>query len=136
MAASLDGFIARSDGALDWLMKQPPDREDYGYDAFMASVDRLVMGRGSCKTVLSFETWPYKKPVVVLARTMGDADVPNHLKSRVRMTAAIPLCVMDDLATDGWAHAYVDSGLVVQSFLRDGLISEITLAHIPIFLGS
>ena len=44
---------------------------------------------------------------------MGDADVPSYLKGRVRITDAMPLCVMDDLATDGWARAYVDSGLVV-----------------------
>ena len=44
---------------------------------------------------------------------MGDADVPNHLMSRVRIADAMPLCVIDDLATDGWARAYVDSGLVV-----------------------
>ena len=67
---------------------------------------------------------------------MGAADVPNHLKGRVRITDAMPLCVMDDLATDGWDHTYVDGGLVVQSFLRDRLISSITLAHVPIFLGS
>ena len=42
---------------------------------------------------------------------------------------------MDDLATDGWAHAYLDVELVVQSFLRDGLITDITLAPIPILLG-
>jgi dihydrofolate reductase len=47
IAASLDGFIARSDGALGWLTKQPTNGEGYGYDAFMASVDGLVMGRGS-----------------------------------------------------------------------------------------
>ena len=100
IATSLDGFIARSDGALDWLMKQLTNGEDYGYDAFMASVDGLVMGRSNYETVLSFETWPYEKPVVVLARTMGDANVPNYLKGRVCITDAMPLCVMDDLATD------------------------------------
>jgi hypothetical protein len=56
IAASLDELIARSDGALDWLMKPPPNGENYGYDAFLASADRLVIGRGSSETVLSFET--------------------------------------------------------------------------------
>jgi dihydrofolate reductase len=90
----------------------------------MASVDGLVMGRGSYETVLSFEPWPYENLVVVLARTMGDADVLNYLKGSVRITVAMRLCVMGDLATDDWAHAYVDGGLVVHSFLRDGLISD------------
>ena len=136
IAASLDGFIARPDGAIDWLMKQPVDGEDYGYDAFMASVDGLVMGRGSYETVLSFETWPYEKPVVVLARSMTDSDVPAHLLGRVSITDASPSRVMDDLAARGWKHAYIDGGLVVQSFLREGLISDITLTHVPILLGS
>ncbi len=82
------------------------------------------MGRGSYETVLSFEPWPYENLVVVLARTMGDADVPNYLKGSVRITVAMRLCVMGDLATDDWAHAHVDGGLVVHSFLRNGLISD------------
>ena len=47
MAMSLDGFVARSDGGLDWLMKQTTEGEDLGFDAFMESVDGLVMGSGS-----------------------------------------------------------------------------------------
>jgi hypothetical protein len=46
MAMSLDGYIARADGNLDWLMKQKTESEDHGCDTFMASVDGLIMGRG------------------------------------------------------------------------------------------
>ena len=67
IATSLDGFIARLDGGLDWLPEG--DDEAYGYDAFMASVDALVIGRGTYETVRAFDAWPYgATPVVVLSR--------------------------------------------------------------------
>ena len=71
IAASLDGYIARLDGDIDWLTKQPTQGEDHGYNAFMDSVDGLVMGRTTYEKVLSFGQWSYKKPVVVLSRTLS-----------------------------------------------------------------
>ncbi len=135
IAVSLDGFIARPDGGLDWLMKQPTDGEDYGYEAFMASVDGLIMGRGSFEKVLTFPDWPYAKPVVVLSRTLSAADIPDDLAGRVRVLSASPQQVMETLAAEGWRHAYVDGGRIVQSFLREGLIRDLTLTRIPILLG-
>ena len=65
VGASLDGFIARSNGELDWL---PHGGGDNGYDAFIATVDALVMGRNTYDKVLTFGTWPYgAKPVFVLS---------------------------------------------------------------------
>ncbi len=57
IATSLDGFIARADGRLDWL--PPGGGEEHGYDAFIATVDALVVGRNTFETVLGFDTWPY-----------------------------------------------------------------------------
>ena len=53
IASSLDDYIARKDGLVDWLMKQKTEGEDHGYDALMASVDGLVMGRGAFENVLA-----------------------------------------------------------------------------------
>ena len=136
IAVSIDGFIARPDGGLDWLMKQPTAGEDYGYDAFMASVDGLIMGRASYEKVLTFAEWPYRKPVVVLSRTLAGGDVPASLAGRVRISDATPAEVMETLSAEGWRRAYVDGGQIVQSFLRDGLIRDLTLTRIPILLGS
>ena len=44
VGTSVDGFIARRDGSLDWL--PPGGGEEHGYTAFIASVDAIVMGRG------------------------------------------------------------------------------------------
>ena len=55
IATSLDGFIATSDGGLDWLNEVPnPDKTDYGFADFMDSVDALVMGRNTFEKVLTF----------------------------------------------------------------------------------
>jgi dihydrofolate reductase len=65
IGTSVDGFIARPDGALDFL---PEDCEPHGYDEFIAGVDALVIGRNTFETVLAFPEWPYgKKRVVVLS---------------------------------------------------------------------
>src|SRR5882672_4059669 len=66
VGASVDGFIARANGDLDFLPEG--GGEPHGYDEFMASVDALVIGRHTFEKVLTFETWPYgDKRVVVLS---------------------------------------------------------------------
>jgi len=66
IGTSLDGFIARPNGGLDFL---PPDGgEPHGYSEFIASVDAIVIGRKTFETVLAMSPWPYgKKRVVVLS---------------------------------------------------------------------
>ena len=135
IAASLDGFIARRDGDLDWLMKQPVEGEDYGYDAFLDSVDGLVMGRGTYQKVLTFGDWPYPKPVVVLSRSLSAEDLRADLVGKVRILDASPTEIMEALSEEGWKRAYVDGGLVIQAFLRDGLIKDMTLTRLPVLLG-
>ena len=77
IATSLDGFIARDDGSLDWL--PPGGGEEHGYTAFMATVDAIVMGRNTFETVLTFDAWPFgKKLVVVLTTRPFDARPPRN----------------------------------------------------------
>ena len=68
LAVSLDGYLAREDGSLDWLsLVQTDPAEDTGYAAFMASVDALLVGRHTYETALTIDPWPYAgKRVVVL----------------------------------------------------------------------
>lgn len=137
IAASLDGFIARRDGDLDWLMKFSAEGEDHGYAAMMASVDGLIMGKGTFQKVLSFDQdWPYEKPVVVMSVSLKDTDIPAHLSGRVRLSDATPVALMKVLSAEGWNRAYVDGGKVIQSFLADGLIEDIWLTRIPILIGN
>jgi dihydrofolate reductase len=137
IATSLDGFIARENGDLDWLpgADGAAAGEDYGYAAFMASVDILVMGRKTFEKVLSFGAWPYgDKPVVVLSR--GGLEIPEHLAPSVEVMAGSPQEVVARLAGRGAKHVYVDGGETIQGFLRAGLVSQIILARIPILIGS
>lgn len=135
IAVSLDGFIARKSGELDWLMKHATKDEDHGYEAFMTSVDGLVMGRGTFEKVRTFGEWSYTKPVVVMSRTLTEQSVPSKLTDKVRLTQLDPPDVMKMLKDQGWTRAYVDGGQVVQSFLRAGLIADLTLTHVPILIG-
>lgn len=145
IAASLDGYIARPDGNIDWLNaagSSDPDAsdsspEDYGYQTFFDSVDCMVMGRGTLETVLGFglEMWPYEgKRVVVLSRSL--TAVPPQLTGKVELHPGPPADLVARLAADGHRRAYVDGGQTIQSFLRAGLITDMVITTIPILLGA
>jgi len=135
MAMSLDGFVARPDHKLDWLLKQKTDGEDHGYEDFAANMDGIIMGRNSFTTVLTFEKWPHEKPVIVLSRSLAQADVPPELQGKVRISALAPDALMASLAEEGWRRAYVDGGQIIQSFIQDGLIEDMTITLVPILIG-
>lgn len=135
IATSLDGYVARPTGELDWLMKQKTDGEDHGYDEFIASIDGLVMGRGSFLQVLGFDKWPYSKPVIVMSKTLTRTDIPDSLEGKVTLTDQEPHDVMNTVDKQGWKRAYIDGGKVVQSFMRAGLIDDLWLTRIPVLIG-
>ncbi len=141
IATSLDGFIARPDGGLDWLEDANANgqqgEEDFGYAAFMATVDGLVMGRHSFDKVLSFGAWPYGRlPVYVLSRSPlplppGLPDSIMALGSRL----ADPVELMAWLGQRGHRRLYIDGGDTIRRFLAAGCIDTLTLTRIPLLLG-
>ena len=138
IATSLDGFIARDDGSIDWLETANatiPPGEDCGYADFMASVDVLVMGSGTFEKVLFFPEWPYgEKPVWVVSRTR--TDLPAHLPPQVRLMNLTPAEIASIARHSGYQRLYVDGGQLIQSFLQDALITELTITTIPVLLGA
>ena len=132
IATSLDGFIAREDGALDWL---PADGgEPHGYDEFIATVDAIVIGRNTFETVLSFEAWPYgTKPVIVLSTKPKALRAPDG--AVCDMMVGTPAEVVERLSARGFEHLYVDGGLTIQGFLEAGLIQRLIITRIPVLLG-
>ena len=136
IATSLDGYIARSDGDIGWLLARDDPREDHGYDAFIADKDAIVMGRGSYEKVATFDTWPYDRPVLVLSRRLAGTPVPDRLRGKVRFAALAPLEAMRALARDGARRVYVDGGQVVQAFLRGGLIEDMVITTVPVLIGT
>ena len=131
IATSLDGFIARADGGLDWLPTEP---EDHGYDAFIATVDVLVIGRNTYETVLGFPDWPYGPKRVVVLSTRPLAPAPEG--AVVEQMSGAPADICSRLATSGLRHAYVDGGITIQRFLQAGLIQRLTITKIPVLLGA
>ena len=131
VGTSVDGFIARVNGELDFL---PPEPEPHGYDEFMASVDALVIGRNTFDTVLGFGGWAYgAKPVFVLS-TRDLPPVPEG--AVVERMSGEPAAILAELEHRGIGHVYVDGGITIQRFLRAGLIQRLIVTRVPVLIGS
>jgi dihydrofolate reductase len=132
IGTSVDGFIARSNGELDFLPSG--GGEPHGYNEFMASVDALVIGRNTFETVLAFAVWPYgDKRVVVLSSRPVDLSVVHG--GIVEQMAGPPAEIVSNLAASGARHLYVDGGITIQQFLRAGLIHRLIITRVPVLLG-
>jgi len=125
IATSLDGYIARADGAIDWLSIVERPGEDYGFAAFFATVDTLVMGRGTYDVVTAFPQWPYgtKRVVVLTHRPAAPRDGVEFFSGD-----------LTELRLPG--RTYVDGGNVIQQFLAADRIDDLTISIIPIVLGA
>jgi len=132
IGTSLDGFIARANGELDFL---PPGGGDpHGYEEFLASVDAIVIGRKTFETVLTLGPWPYgNKRVVVLSS--GAVDLPAAHGGVVEQMAGPPAEIVSQLAASGAHHLYVDGGITIQGFLRAGLVQRLIITRVPVLIG-
>ena len=132
IGTSLDGFIARADGDLDWLPEG--GGEPHGYNEFMASVDALVIGRKTFEKVLTFGAWPYgDKRVVVLSSRPVDLSAAHG--GVVEQMAGPPADIVSRLAARGARHLYVDGGITIQRFLRAGLVDRLIITRVPVLIG-
>ena len=137
IATSLDGFIARANGDLDWLIgaESTSIEQDYGYQEFMDTVDTIVLGRNTFELVLTFDTWPYSGKKVAVLSNKPNA-VPPHLLDNVEWLSLPPQRLVERLEAQGAAHLYVDGGKTIQGFLNAGLIDELTITRVPILIGT
>jgi len=132
IGTSVDGFIARADGELDFL--PPGGGEPHGYDEFMATVDALVIGRKTFETVLAMGNWPYgEKPVIVLSTRPLAPAPPGALVERM---SGDPAAIVAKLEARGVRHIYVDGGVTIQRFLQAGLIQHLTITRVPVLIGA
>lgn len=130
IAASLDGFIARANGGIDWLAIVDRAGEDYGFQAFFSTIDAMVIGRKTYETALGFDAWPYAgKRVVVLTHSTRTS------RHGEEFFAGNPAELAQQLGAQGVKHVYVDGGAVIAQFLRDNRVDELTVSVIPILLG-
>lgn len=134
VGTSVDGFIARSNGDLDWL--PAGGGEPHGYDEFIGSVDVIVIGRHTFETVLGFDTWPYgEKRVVVLSGGPVDLSTAIARGGSVEHMSGSPADIVSRLAARGAQHVYVDGGVTIQGFLRAGLIDRLVVTRVPVLIG-
>jgi dihydrofolate reductase len=132
IGTSVDGYIARPNGDLDFL--PAGGGEPHGYDEFMASVDALVIGRKTFETVLSFAAWPYgdKRVVVLSSRPVDFSGVRGGV---VEQMAGPPAEIVSKLAASGAHDLYVDGGITIQGFLRAGLVQRLIITRVPVLIG-
>jgi dihydrofolate reductase len=132
VGTSVDGFIARNNGDLDFL--DEGGGEPHGYTEFIASVDAIVIGRNTFEKVLTFGSWPYgDKRVVVLSSRPLDLSVV--VGGVVEQMAGPPSDIISQLAATGAQHLYIDGGITVQRFLSAGLIQRLIITRVPVLIG-
>lgn len=133
VATSLDGYLARDDGDVSWLDELNIDMQEAGLEEFMASVDGLLMGRGTYDFVFNYGSWPYgEKPTWVFTRQSleplngANLSVVDEIKS-----------AMDDANSLGLKHLWlIGGGKLASSFLDEGLITDLSISEMPVILGS
>jgi dihydrofolate reductase len=132
IGTSVDGFIARPNGDLDFLPEG--GGEPHGYTEFIASVDAIVIGRKTFETVLAFEAWPYgdKRIVVLSNRPVDFSSVRGGV---VEQMAGPPADIVSQLAATGAHHLYIDGGVTIQGFLRAGVIHRLVITRVPVLIG-
>jgi len=129
IATSLDGYIAGPGGSLDWLYGD----DDYGYDAFLAQVDTLAMGRRTFESVLNYGDWPYEG----LETWVFSRRANPPLDPRGRYTSATPQAwTAERMRGEGKDIWVVGGGEMIRSFLDARLVDEMTLSVHPIVLGA
>ena len=155
---TIDGFLARPDGALDFLPTPSDPNEDFGFADFLASVDVVVMGRKTFDQVAAFVNdgvpWPYAgKPVYVVSRTMRQEDIPpetlaaarasdENKETKISVSAASPAETLRVVARETRKkkgsrplRAYVDGGSIVRALLEEDLVDEMVLTTVPVLIG-
>lgn len=134
VAVSLDGYIARKNGSIDWLSDIPnPEGSDFGFSEFINSIDAIVMGRKTFEQVLTFGEWPYSKPVFVLSNSLS--SLPDNLTGKAEIINGDPYSIIDKLNSRGFMNLYIDGGNTIQEFISSRLIDELIITTVPVLLG-
>ena len=127
IASSLDGYIARESGDIDWL----PENTASGYDDFFKTVDTVVMGKKTYEQVLTFGAYPYKnKKSFVFTRNSDQIKDEN-----TDFVSNINKFIKDVLSNSEKNIWLIGGAEVISSFLNHDLVDEIILSIIPVVLG-
>ncbi|AKG23537.1 dihydrofolate reductase family protein [Calothrix sp. 336/3] len=128
IASSLDGFIARENGEIDWLFTDA----DYGYTEFYDSIDTIMMGRKTYEQILTFPEYPYPgKTAYVFHRSPHLYNHPDVIFINQNLLDFVPNIIPNSKGI--WL---VGGGEIFHEFLKLNLIDEIILSIHPIILGT
>ena len=135
-AASLDNYIARTDGNVEWLDAPEYDLpgEDYGYTDFNKAIDTTLMGHNTYKTLLGFDVpFPYPdKTNYVFSRTVAHQDT-EHVKFITGNIVEFVRKLKNEKGRDIWL---IGGGQINTLLLNNELIDKVRLTLIPITLGN
>lgn len=134
IAASIDGYIARIDGDLDWLMEYPINPEtNYGYDNFYESVDTVIMGGQTYRDILNMDfVWPYKDKTtyVITSNLMEIKENIYYITENVIKKISN---LRNEKGKDIWL---VGGGKLITMLLNQNMVDEMTITTIPVILGN
>ena len=134
VGASVDSFIARFNGAFDFLSGEGGER-DNGYEQFFSTV-RRPLHRAK---YLAMSSWFLLPPGPGQQRLRPQQHAASRFCSqRIGRRASVgkPAEILSLLEARGFQHVYVDGGLTVQAFLRAGLINRLVITRVPVLIGS
>ena len=127
IASSLDGYIARENGEIDWL----PENGTSGYDEFYKTIDTVVMGKKTYNQVLTFGAYPYQdKKSFVITRNNNQTKNKN-----TEFVSDVDQFVKDIIFDSGKNIWLVGGAEIISSFVNHGFVDEIILSIIPVVLG-
>ena len=135
IAASLDGYIAREDGSLDWLDTIPnPDQLDHGYYPFYDSIDTILMGRKTYEEVLGFGVdWPYPDCKTYI---LSSKEVAIKTENTFLINDPLKDKIHEWVNEDGKDIWVCGGGQLISSMLDLGLIDEMLISITPVILGA
>jgi dihydrofolate reductase len=133
IATSLDGYIAREDGSLDWLSVVDSPGEDYGYAEITEDADTIIMGRKTYDKALEFaDAFPISDMKVYII-----SSKERQANDNIIFSTKNPGDLIRDLLNEEGKNIYVDGGAqIVQELMRQDLIDEYIISVLPVFLGS
>lgn len=130
IAASIDGYIARKDGSLDWLDRVREVDIDYGYKKLLNGIDAVVLGRKTYE-VASTVPDPYPgKRVIVLSHSL------SRVKPGIELYQGDLTVLMAKLHKEGIKQVWIDGGVTIAQFLSSQMVDTMIISLIPILLGS
>jgi dihydrofolate reductase len=135
IACSLDGYIARKDGSIDWLTKYENSPEtDYGYSEFYASIGTALMGRKTYEQVLGFGDWPYaEKKTYVFTRKNEPLRREKNVEFVSGDIGEFARRLKENTDEDIWL---VGGSQLIKSFLEEDHVQDMIVFIVPIILGS